>query len=155
MNSIRQKILSKMEQCLSYIKTANGYHNTVKQIYKGFRSLNQTNEYPILFYGLGSENVENTSEDHSLNMMKCEAYIGVYFQSSDLTDEYEQWIRDLKRFIMQDRNVSDDKFLLLNEVDYISSWNITEIQPYMDYDKNIGSLLIMFDIEYGEGLETL
>lgn len=155
MSSVRQNILTKLNQCLSYVKTANGYDNTVKQIYKGFRSLNQTNEYPVLFYGLGSDIVENTSEDTSLNLMKCEAYIGVYFNSSDLTEEYEQWIRDLKRFILQDRNISDDKFLLLNEVDYISSWNITEIQPYMDYDKNIGSLLIMFDIEYSEGVETL
>jgi len=155
MSSVRQNILTKLKQCLPYITTANGYTNTVKNVYKGFKSLNQINEYPVLFYGLGAENVENTSEDMSLNLMKCEAYIGVYFQSSDLTDEYEQWIRDLKRFILQDRNISNDKFLLLNEVDYISDWNIREIQPYMDYDKNIGSLLIMFNISYSEGFETL
>jgi len=108
-----------------------------------------------LFYGLGFESVKNTSEDMSLNMIDCEAYIGVYFQSSNLTDEYESWIRDLKRFILQDRNISNDKTLLLKEVDYISSWNIKQIEPYMDFEKNIGSLLIIFDIEYSEGLETL
>jgi len=155
MSSVRQNILSKLKQCLPYITTANGYDNTVKSIYKGYRSINQTNEYPILFYGLGFESVKNTSEDMSLNMIDCEAYIGVYFQSSNLTDEYESWIRDLKRFILQDRNISNDKTLLLKEVDYISSWNIKQIEPYMDFEKNIGSLLIIFDIEYSEGLETL
>ena len=155
MSSVRMNILDKISECLKFMTTANGYHNTVKQVYKGFKSYNQINEYPVLFYGLGAETTEHVSETFTTMYQKCEAHIVVYFQGSDLTKEYEEWIRDLKRFIMQSSDISNNKTLQLNEVNYVDSWVMRDVQPYTDYDKNIGTVWITFDINYTEGTETL
>ena len=154
MSSVRQNILNLMGEKLPLISTANGYSNTVRieNIYKGFKSLNQINTFPSLFYGLGSESLQSESEDNNTLMQKCEAYIGIYFKSEDLSAEYEEWIRDLKRFIMCDRTLTDNMYLDFNEVNYVQSWLINDIQPYMDYDKKIGSLLITFEIDYIESV---
>ena len=150
MNSIRQDILLELGTQLPLIKIANGYHNdiAISNIYKGFKSLNQINTYPTMFYGLGSESMEPISEDDVIIKSELEAYIGIWFSSSDITEETEQWVRDIKRFVQMDSTIN--KVLDLSGIEGVQRYNIVNILPYLDYDKNIGSLLIEFTIEYLE-----
>ena len=148
MNSIRQDILLELGTQLSLIKIANGYHNDIPivNIYKGYKSLNQINTYPTIFFGLGAEKLESASEDDVIIKSELEAYIGVWFQSDDITEETEQWVRDIKRFVQMDSTIN--KVLDLSGIEGVQRYNISNILPYMDYDKNIGSLLIEFTIEF-------
>ena len=155
-NSVRQDILTKFGTCIPFITATNKYVNTVisDKVYKGYKSIQGANDFPVLFYGLGSEKLQDESEDGNILIQRVEAYIGVYFSSNSLTDDYEKWIRDLKKFVFQDKTITTGKTLLLDAVTGVKSWGIKSVDPYIDYDKNIGSLFMILEIDYIENVRA-
>lgn len=158
MNSIRQKILEELGWQLSFISTANGYKNTLPgtRIYRGYKSINEVNEYPSAFYHLGSEKIIN-NESYTLKRIEAEVIIGVYIQSSTgqgkLTDESEEWINDLKRFIAGNKSLS--KTLNLNTtIEGVEANYIETITPYIiDHGRNIGGIMIEMTVKYNESID--
>jgi len=154
MNSIRQDILKQIGLQLSYISTANGYSNTLPdtRIYRGYKSINEVNEYPCAFYMLGNEKLEH-SEAYEIQQADVEVVIGVYLQSATgqgkLTDESEEWIKDFKRFISGNKNVS--KVLNLTGIQGVEMYYIENILPYIiDHGRNIGGVIIEMIVKHNE-----
>ena len=88
MTSKRQQILDAIGAQLPLINTAFGYCNSVPvgRIYRGYKSKNEVNEYPVVYYGLGSETMEGISEGDTILRMELEAYIGVWMQTNSGQD---------------------------------------------------------------------
>ncbi|GEM_PF-5211145 len=152
MNSVRENIIAQLGTDLPKLTTVNKYANTLlaANIKKGYSSLNQVNDFPSAFYGIGGEKFLESDESGGAINNKCDAYIGVHFQSENLVDEYEKWIRDLKRFILQDSKMTE--FLDLHTVSGVEAWEYEGVEPFLDFEKNTGSLIVIFKIDYLEGI---
>lgn len=153
-NSVRQNILTKLGTNLAFITSTNGYTNTVKSalIKQGWKSAQEINDYPYIYYGLHGEQVTDRSENDSVLYYRTSIYIVVTFKDSTqtLTAQYEKWLRDFKRFIQIDKNITKGKTIGLNEVEGVDNWNYSGAGPYLDYVKNIGTVQFEIEVIYFE-----
>lgn len=153
--SVREDILETVGNDLENIKIINGYNNNLNYIYKGFIAPNEVNEFPVCFYFFGDEELSETDET-GLNIGKYNLtlFIGLYIQevsdfksSGELTNTSEKYISDIRQWINQNSERGNN-ILKLNEIKEINYWNLTRIEPYLDYQKNITGLFFTIIINY-------
>lgn len=151
----RQNILAQLDTDLKKLKVSNGYNNNLdKNIVRGFTGLDNDVEYPNVFYMLGSETVQDETEDNENFLNTLDIMIGVNFTADgSLTDYYESIIADIKAFIHRGNTECFDYNEVQNR-DGVSGCaykpQITNIEPYIDFDSNKGTVLIVTKIDYEE-----
>ena len=149
-NTVRQKILSTLSSDLAKITIANGYNNTIQNVYKKYMDIDNVC-YPSLWFGFSQETRSQLNEDNS--QLTCTlqvpvvGYIEVQSDTSNagtLTDASENLIQDLQNCINQFKTQS----CTLNSIKGILKWNITKIDPYLDDVMNKGIIVVLVEIVY-------
>lgn len=146
--TVREQIINNLYNGLQNISEANGYDNTIAEVRKGIITSTSINSYPVLSVQVGSEVMQSQIEGQQEGIYSIDCYVIGYAQTSDVTTTVESLISDIKRYFYKDNNISSTVVCGLLDIDYIQSYEIKEINPYLAYTNNIVSFGILLKIEY-------
>ena len=146
MPSKRETILEALKEALEKITVANGYASTVEIVSRRFQHYSETTEFPALYIVTGPSELRDIDGQRHINRMEFTPGIVGYVKVGEdvgsagiLAQGLESLIADVMKAVIQDRHLGQ------NFVNYIV---VESIDPYTDWDNNIGICEIILRIVY-------
>lgn len=152
----REAILNRVFIDLQKISVPYGYTNTIKNFYKKYKSIGELNadDLPAIWIGIENETRENSDSgrnwySNTLNLLVV-AYLQISNSENSLTDLAETIIRDITDCLHQYKVESST----LHTITGVQSWNIKEIEPYLDDKNNKGIIVLQLEVKYIENEQS-
>ncbi len=149
--SKRTQILTKLDEQLTQISTANGYNNTLKYHTRGFIDYNQLGgaQFPATCLAVGSSSytpLTNTGYTSGTALQSLDGWlvstIGYVKAATQerIGDAIEDMVEDILKAVFTDIHLGLNTF--------VRSVTLQQINSYLDLEENVGVIEIIWAIKY-------
>jgi|GEM_PF-6530399 len=152
-NTIRQQILDSLYNDIQNITTANGYHNSIAIVNKGYSTSGSFNSFPAVCIQLGNEINLSEIEGLEIDKKSLDVLVLIYINSVNTTDDAELIIEDFKRFFNLDGSIDSSKTCRILDINGVQKYTISEVSPYLN--NNLKELGFLLKVEYYDFLASL
>jgi len=146
MPSKREVILEALKEALEKISATDGYNNTVQIVSRRFQHYSETPEFPALYIITGPSELKDIDGQRHINRMEFTPGIVGYVKVGEdvgaagiLSQALESLIADIMKAVVQDRHLGQN---------FVHYTVVESIDPYTDWDNNIGICEIILRIAY-------
>jgi len=145
MASRREQILQNVQTSLQAITVAGGYNFDVARVSRKFIPYSKANEFPTLVVvaGPGRKEPETNTEYKEFFEIGVVGYIRAAKDIDNaglVSQELEQLIQDITNALSVDLRRGNSSFVNM-------TW-FRRVDPYVDWEANIGICEVIFEVEY-------
>lgn len=160
MATIRQEIISSLQNELSFIKPANGYETLIKDVFVGYKHLNSVLTYPSLAFSMGTDILKTPLDD--AHIREIDIVVSGYLSSNteaeqdgNLTTQIEKLYSDLYKFFYRYTDIASDKTSSLIQIPGIIEYDIIEKQSFIETNQNKCVTGILLKLQYLEDPKSI
>ncbi len=145
MASKREQILQNVVSSLQTITTASGYNFDVVKVSRKFLPYSKINEFPAVIIVAGPGRIQEHTNYENTEMFEI-GVIGYIRADKDIENEglvsqdLEKLIQDIRKAITADVHRGHPDFVIM-------TWP-RRVDPYVDWEQNIGICEVIFEVEY-------
>lgn len=139
MKTTRKKILETTFNELQNIHSTNGYKTIIKDVFYGFKKINNVSKYPSVSIAfapdLPKQRFEGNFESRDLDLLVYGYLHQTKEQNGNLTFQFEDFVSDIYKFFKRSDSIVKGKTSSLIQFEEIESVNIGEITANVETEQ--------------------